>query len=259
MSATPPALPATPCGAREPWALGPAEPRLERGALHLWRADLRAVDDALRGLLSSDERARAARFARELDGVLWGRSRGVLRTLLGRYLRADPAALALASARYGKPRLDRGPSPHVDASKGDSAGRPPKLHFNLSHSRHLALYAFSATAPVGVDVQIAREGAAARRTDRVALAARTFGALQARQLEALEPKLREQEFLRLWTRYEAELKRRGTGIAGAGEDPAASQAADASCDLYELDVGPGAAAAVAVERPIGDLRCWGWA
>ncbi len=187
MSATPPALQPTPRGARQPWAPGPAEPRLERGALHVWRADLRSVDDALGGLLTTDERARAARFARELDGVLWSRSRGVLRALLGRYLRADPAALALASARHGKPHLDGSPSASVDAPERDSADPPPELHFNLSHSRHLALYAFSATAPVGVDVQLAREDTAAPRTDRVALAARAFGAEQARQLEALEP------------------------------------------------------------------------
>jgi 4'-phosphopantetheinyl transferase len=258
MSATPPALQPTPRGAREPWAPGPAEPRLERGALHVWRADLRAVDDALCALLSSDERARGARFAREPDGLLWGRSRGVLRTLLGRYQRADPAALALVSARYGKPRLDEAPSSHVGASEGDSADPPPELHFNLSHSRHLALYAFSATAPVGVDVQLARQDTVAQRTDRVALAARTFGAEQARQLEALEPALREQEFLRLWTRYEAELKRRGTGIAGAREEPATSPSAGAPSAVYELDVGPEAAAAVALERPAGELRCWSW-
>ena len=180
------------------WAPGPAGPLLIDSAVHVWRANLATVDDELISVLVREERERAARIARERERVLWRRSRGVLRALLARYLSVKPGALHIALGPNGKPEL---------------LGDP--LYFNVSHSGEIALYALARSGPVGIDVQLARPIDAARARDHVALARRALGAEPARRLALLEEPQREREFLRLWTRYEAELKRRGTGIGGA--------------------------------------------
>jgi 4'-phosphopantetheinyl transferase len=202
--------------------------------VHVWRADLGAVPEALAELLDGDERARAARFASARDAQRWRRSRGVLRALLGRYLTLDPASLRFATGEHGKPAL------------ADDA--PPQIAFNMSHSGQLALYAFSDAGAVGVDVERAR-----RPIDEVAIAARMLGGAEARRLQTLEPPARRREFLRVWTRYEAELKCLGRGIGGA--DPVIDVNRPA---LTELELGPSAAAAVATEQPARELRCWDW-
>jgi 4'-phosphopantetheinyl transferase len=243
------------------WKPGPAEPRLGDGALHVWRVDLTVVPAPLASLLSEEELARAAQMPSERGRELWSRSRGVLRTLLGRYLRTEAIAVGLRVDEHGKPTLS-----------GEHAASPP-LFFNLSHSQQLALYAFTATGPVGVDVEVARRADASpspstgsnrggtdepRRppTDHVALARRAFGEEPARKLLALEPARREGEFLRLWTRHEAELKRRGTGIGGGFEHGAHRPGYAPS--IVELDIGPHAAAALAHDPRVSELRLWEW-
>ena len=211
------------------WQPAPSEPRLSAGALHVWRVDLDGVNDDLLQLLSPDERARAARFAHDRAGRRWGRAHGLLRALLGNYLQADPRALAFTADPHGKPRL-----------------REPGPSFNLSHSQSLALFAFSASDAIGVDVEVDR-----RPIDEVAIAARTLGTKQAKRLQSLEPTPRRREFLRLWARHEAELKCIGTGIGRTSSIPV-----DPTLWVAELDVGPHAAAAVALERSPGELRCW---
>jgi 4'-phosphopantetheinyl transferase len=234
--------------AQDAWAPGPLHPLLADGAVHVWRADLTAVGGDLGELLCSEERARAERFLGERDRQLWTRSRGVLRALLGRYLRQDPSSLRFATGAHGKPALVEHDS-EPPATPPLSCARSPRLSFNMSHSGQLALYAFSEAGAVGVDIEGARQP-----SDEVAIAARVFGAAVARRLERLDPAARQREFLRAWVRHEAELKCLGVGIgrAHAGVDRRMLWVA-------ELDLGPSAAAAVAAERPARELRCWDWA
>jgi 4'-phosphopantetheinyl transferase len=235
------------------WSRGPTHPRLAAGAAHVWRADLALVRDGLVEVLSADERKRAAGTISDRERVRWSRSRGVLRELLGRYLGEDPRSIALAYGPHGKPEL------------ANAGGR---VFFNLSHSGDLALYAFTATGPVGLDVQVAREQTAGRKTDYVALARRAFGKDIARDLDELATGPGEEEFLRLWTRHEAELKWRDTGI-GAGAPahlnppvagkPVAAVDPPKSPWIVELDVGPRAAAALALRSQASEQRRWRYA
>jgi len=215
-------------------APGPLRPALAEGAVHVWRADLTTVGDDLSELLCSEERARARRFVNERDRELWGRSRGLLRALLGRYLQQDPSSLRFVTGEHGKPAL------------ADHAS--PELAFNMSHSGELALYAFSRAGDVGVDVEVAR-----RPINEVAIAERTLGASEAARLRDLDPETRRREFLRGWTRHEAEMKCLGVGIGGG--DGAVERGA---LWVAELELGAGAAGAVASERPAHELCCWIW-
>jgi 4'-phosphopantetheinyl transferase len=192
---------------------------MEDGVVEVWRADLARAGDEVAELLSPAEAARAARFVRRDDGVRWARGRGILRELLGEYLGADPRTLPIEVAADGKP--------HV-------AG---EVRFNLSHSAGVALYAFALRRSVGIDVEVGRP----RRIDPVALAARALGAEEAERLAALDPSEREAEFLRGWARHEARIK---CGVEAPW--------------IVELDVGPGAAAALAVQDGPCEVRRREW-
>jgi 4'-phosphopantetheinyl transferase len=222
-------------------------------------------------LLSPSEHERAERFAKDNHRRLWVRAHGALRALLGGYLRLDPRTLRFALGAHGKPTLV-GHLPGQPHSAHSAELSPSQLCFNLSHSGARALYAFTYEGPVGVDIEVSRRpsgertaygevrGArpafdqpARRPVDEVVIAARAFGREKARHLEALEPRVREREFLRAWVRREAALKCLGTGIG-------VSQTDSSKDDLWvtELDVGSSAAAAVALERPPDELRLWEW-
>jgi 4'-phosphopantetheinyl transferase len=167
----------------------------------IWRVDLREVGTEPARLLSMQERERAARIANPARRALWMRGRGVLRMLLGSYLKQPPHEIELRAGKYGKLALS-GP-----------AVKPGGFHFNLSHSGPLALYAFTPAAPVGIDLEIERERG--RERDDAALAERVFGIETARRLRELDGQARRREFLRLWVRHEAALKCLGTGLAGS--------------------------------------------
>jgi 4'-phosphopantetheinyl transferase len=229
------------------WEPGPPDPHLTDGVLHVWRADLDAVSGEVIELLSDDERARAESILSARKAQRWSRGRGVLRDLLGRYLETDPGTLRFRTGAHGKPTLAEG-CPGSAAASGCTTPGTAWFSFNMSHSRPLALYALAGTCAVGVDVEVVR-----RPLDEVAIARRAFGPSQSLRLEGVAPARREREFLRAWVRHEAELKFRGTGIRkGVRESDAAI------VWISELNVGPHAAAAVAVERRPRELRCWDW-
>lgn len=202
--------------------------------MHVWRADLRAVDDELGQLLCQQELARAARLLNHSARVRWMRCHGILRTLLAHYLGLDPRALQFSLGEHGKPALQ-------------SAGARP-LRFNLSHSGDLALYAVSGTMEVGIDVEVTR-----RRLDELAVAARVLGEAEAERLGALGPETRTREFLRSWVAHEAAVKCRGTGLGRRSEGSPAAGLWSA-----ELEIGPGAAAAVVAEEGPSELCLWDW-
>jgi 4'-phosphopantetheinyl transferase len=214
------------------WEPGPMRPQLAADVVDVWQADLAVGGGDVRGLLSDDERERAARFVRAEDGARWAHARGILRALLGRYAAADPRALCFAEGPHGKPRLD------------DEA-----ISFNLSHSSEVLLVAVARDREVGVDVELPR-----RSVDHVAIARRILAADEADRIEAIEdPQQREREFLRAWVRWEATLKCSGFGIGG-GNAPSAGP----EPWIRELAVGGPAAAALAVAAGPVVVRCWQW-
>jgi 4'-phosphopantetheinyl transferase len=229
------------------WPVGPDTPRLKEGVAHVWRADLRAVSDDVLAGLTADERKRAGSIHGERERMLWARSRAVLRELLGRYLQRAGGAVELAVGTHGKPEL-------VSADE-----LPAELFFNLSHSRHLALFAFSVDGPVGVDVQAAREERTRSNVDHIALARRAFGEHEAQRLSLVDPARREWEFLRAWSCHEAELKRVGTGIGPGDADDEGIADPTSSPWIVELGVGSLATAALALGWRPGELRRWSWA
>jgi 4'-phosphopantetheinyl transferase len=221
-------------------------PSLAPGVVHAWQARFGAEPGHLGALLSElphDERAGAARFAREDLRTRWSFARGLLRRVLASYLGAEPRALAFAIGAHGKPRLD----PASD------------VRFNLAHAGEHVLIAVARGREVGCDVERVDEGRALARLAHEILGPREIDAWQRAGADR-----RAELFYRAWTAKEAALKAAGVGItigpgvvevlAGGGERVVDSvEVAGARYALRELAPRGDAIAAVALEGDIADV------
>lgn len=175
-----------------------AERVLDANGVQIWRAWLDQPQwfaERLLPTLSADECARARRCRSERDRTRFVAGRGMLRVLLSRLMNFAPERITFRYGGQGKPAL-----------ADDCGGR--EIHFNVAHSRGLALYAISQGRRIGVDVEYA-DGTLA--CDHIA--ARFFSPRENKALGALPDNERRREFFRLWTCKEACLKARGDGIS----------------------------------------------
>lgn len=163
----------------------------------VWRVDLDVSDQLcadLRSVLSDHECQRADRFRVEPPRRQYTVARGTLRHILSRYLDTPPEEIGLSYGPQGKPQL-------TDATD------QPDICFNVSHSQDLALVAVARRKHVGVDVEhIDRE---VRHEE---LARRFFSAHEVAAMERMAPAERRIAFFACWTRKEAFLKAKGTGL-----------------------------------------------
>jgi len=230
------------------WRESAGSPALGPGAVHVWRVCPDAIldDPGLGEHLSAEERSQVGRFLHGSGQRSFAAHRGLLRVLAGRYLGADPASLAIRPGPHGKPEL---------AASG--GGEP--LHFSLSHTRGLSLFAFSGLGGVGVDVEFIDPD-----LDPERLAAWiTLPAARSRLLvcPAVE---RVAAFHSAWTLQEAWAKAAGLGLGRwldgpEGGGPGAERAETAAgLTVLPLDAGPGYAAAIAFPGEDVTLEGWRW-
>ena len=225
-------------------------PQLGAGEVHIWLAHLpiaRARLKEFAQLLSAEERERAARFRFATHQERSQIARGILRSLLGRYLGCDARAISFSCNAHGKPEL-------VDSA----------FHFNTSHSGDYAVFAITQAGRVGVDIeQLRRE-----MFEHEAIAQRHFAPGEQQQLSAVPEEERAAAFFRLWTRKEAFVKARGDGLFSGldqfetaldGTRLVSIRGARAddwwTCSLPDV---PGYAAAVVVNAPACTPHFWRW-
>ena len=180
------------------WSDAPSLLSLSRGEVHVWRAHLEQPPEVLQRLvrtLDTDEQTRAGRFHFEKHRRRFIVGRGVLRSLLGRYLDVRSEEVRFAYGPYGKPELD-------------TAHQAGALRFNASHSHELAVYAFVQDHDVGIDVEYIKEDFATQE-----IAERFFSASEVRVLRALPREEQAAAFFRCWTRKEAYIKAIGSGLS----------------------------------------------
>jgi 4'-phosphopantetheinyl transferase len=173
-------------------------PHLDRGEIHIWHARLNLIPPAVPNVLltlSSDERERAESFRFEKGRNQYAISRGILRTLLGEYLDVQPASLHFCYSSFGKPFLPP-----------DSVPYP--IHFSVSHSDGLAVFAFSRDQEIGIDLERIRP---TFEVERIAKAFLPPAELS--KLHSLAPSERPVEFFRQWTRLESCAKTHGIGLS----------------------------------------------
>jgi 4'-phosphopantetheinyl transferase len=239
-----------------PWPAAPAELRLVGHEIHVWASSLSVSSDVLTGLtatLSPLEKEHAGKFKFDLHRNRFIAGRGLLRTILGRYLQISPSKLDFAYSPQGKPALDL---------KSGGAG----LHFNLAHTEDLALFVVTRVGPVGVDVESIRP--VKEMSD---LVARFFSQRENELFQKLPTSTKPRAFFNLWIRKEALLKAAGEGIMCSlnlvevsflPDEPARVLAISgdsekaASWSLHALSPAPGFVGAVAIQARNTSLRCW---
>lgn len=239
------------------WPEAPEQPDCGADDVHVWRAYLNQdgmTAQSLADLLSPDEHQRAEQYHFQRDREHFIVARGILRTILSRYLNVPPGQLRFACNQYGKPALMR--------EAGDDG-----LRFNLSHANGLALYAVTFWREIGIDVEFVREDFAS-----LTIAKRFFSTDEVAMLHALPPKMRTSAFFSCWTRKEAYIKARGEGLSRPldcftvslvpGEPAALLRTGDdpeegPRWSLIEVYPKQGYRAALAVEGN-ADLHCWQW-
>jgi len=238
------------------WHTPPAQPRLvlTGNDIHVWRALLSCEEAVIRRLeasLSPDEKSRAGRFVfpRDRDHFIAGR--GILRVLLGTYLRRPAAEVGLAYEPGGKPVLRPG-------------GPDPPIRFNLSHAYGVAVYAFAIGREVGVDVEAVRPDG----TDDE-IAERFFSPREIAELRSLPHELRHEGFFLCWTRKEAYIKARGRGLRipldsfdvslTPGKPEELRSTDHDRWSLRSLQPAPGYVGAVVAEGKDWGMRLWDWA
>jgi len=186
------------------------------------------VVEQMASLLSSDETARAQRFRFDQDRSRYVMGRGILRILLGRQLAREPRELEFAYGANGKPFLAR-------TSRTSAGNDTDQLRFNVTHAEGLALFAFTRTGEVGVDVEMIRD-----LPDYDGVAAAAFLPVELALWRACPSSSQRPEFFAAWTRQEAVLKAVGSGLGGA-----ASLAMMSAFRVFLFNPAPGFSAALA--------------
>jgi len=164
-------------------------PRLDFGAVQVWRVDAAAA--AHNGLLwlLPDEVARARQMRPGLARDEFVAGRAVLRRLLARELGCQPKELRLRTGAAGKLAADG-------------------IDFNVAHSRGVVLIALSRAGAVGIDLE--HED---RTVEALDIARVSFHEEEIRWIEGVPEEQRAAVFFRCWTRKEAVVKADGRGLS----------------------------------------------
>jgi 4'-phosphopantetheinyl transferase len=240
------------------WFTPPDTLGLEYDQVHVWRVSLDvgvSQIESLHRLLAAEELTRARRYYFHKDRKRFIVGRGLLRVMLGRYLKADPKRLRFCYTLHGKPELAE--------ENGDEA-----ISFNLSHSDGLALYAFTRNRRIGVDLE-----AVSRHHGDERIPERFFSSREVSALRQLPADMQLEAFFNCWTRKEAYIKARGDGLSmpldqfdvslAPGEPAALLNTSEdpeeaSRWSLQSFVPAPGYVGALAVEGHDWRLNCWQW-
>ena len=165
--------------------------QLNNGEIHLWSAWFSAQDATFyRALLSEDEIRRADRFLVDKVRQHFIVGRGVLRTIIGRYVNVAPEKLSFNFGERGKPAINH-----------------PTLRFNLSHAADLLMLAILNDAEIGVDVEYIRP-----MREMQSVAHDNFSTQEFSAWDRLPEAQKQHAFYTIWTRKEAYIKATGDGF-----------------------------------------------
>jgi 4'-phosphopantetheinyl transferase len=217
-------------------------PALGASDIHLWRirfSDLSPRVGELSVILSEAEKSRASRYVHASDGGKFIVGRATLRMILAGYLGRRADQIPIDIAEFGKP--------YVPKSMNNNG-----LTFNLSHSGDLCLLAVSFGREVGVDIEKIRDDLAVEE-----LAIRYFARKEILELRALPAGLQRLGFFLCWTRKEAYVKARSSGLQIPLDQFEVSLTPDRPAELHgdlggdwtvqSLDPGPGYVGALVAE------------
>jgi 4'-phosphopantetheinyl transferase len=174
-----------------------AKDGMEENTVHIYLASLYLSDPqihALFKLLSPEEKNRAKRYRFEQDRVLYIARHGILRILLGNYIKCEPDQIQFTKNTYGKPYLK-----HMDHNK--------QFYFNISYSNGLGVFAFTANQEVGVDIEFIKN-----IPEVNSIVDNYLSSQEKNKFKKLSKIQRENLFYEYWTRKEALVKGIGMGL-----------------------------------------------
>ena len=172
--------------------------RLQTDSIDIWAADVDRSGIEIQhyaGLLSDEESARSAKFRATRHRKCYIVRHGILRELLSAYLSCRPSELKIFTDSKGKPYVV------------DSVLETP-LQFSMSHSAGLAVFAFSRSAAIGVDIERIFGFPELRE-----IASQHFTPAEIKEVDCCPESNRVEVFFKLWARKEAVLKANGEGLA----------------------------------------------
>ena len=237
------------------WIPPPESAVLVANEVHVWKVPLHASPPrlaALRDALSPEEHSRSHTYRFQEDRQRFVVARGSLRTILARYLHANPAELYFAVSQIGKPALH----PNLNS----------RIQFSLSYSGDRAVFALTQRCDVGVDIEQIR---AECPVDCVAEL--FFSDQEQAMFRSVPACLRHRAFFACWCRKEAVLKALGYGLPLGLHRPEVSMAfrepvrplsahhlavKAQECSIVDLGLGDEYAGAVALKMPSPILRYW---
>jgi 4'-phosphopantetheinyl transferase len=180
------------------WCSPPDSLTLGLDEVHVWRASLNSTAaevKILKHTLMAEELRRAGRYHFQKDREHFIVARGLLRTILGRYLDVEPGQVRFCYGAHGKPALEVEPGEDT-------------LSFNLSHSHGLALFAVSRGRELGIDLEYVQAHLA---DDQIT--ERFFSPREVELLRGLPKDVQREAFFIFWTRKEAFIKATGKGLS----------------------------------------------
>lgn len=217
--------------------------RLSTAEVHVWIIDNVIASAVCDRLLSPDELSAAKRLT-GINQVRFKQRRGVLRSILGRYLAERPNSLELRVATHGKPYVNHG-----------------EVQFNLSHSHDVVAIAVAQNNELGIDIEELRPIA-----DSASIADKFFNRTEIVAITRASPSIAHKIFLDIWTRKEAILKAAGVGITDGLNVSVPTQdrlraneviieLSKGPCQLYlyDLRLGPRLVGALASHVPVQSI------
>jgi 4'-phosphopantetheinyl transferase len=231
--------------------------KLDSDLVHVWVADLDPDASRMKRCmqnLSLDERERARKFHFRRDRDRFIAARGLLRSILGRYLHIEPQGIRFRYGPQGKPAIQE--------THGSN------IFFNVSHSHDRVLYAIARGREVGIDIELIRDDISLEN-----VVVRFFSTRELVTLRALSPHTRGKAYYTSWVRKEAYMKATGRGLSFSldqletfslpGEPEECFQVRKSPDEaspwhIRDLSLGPDYAAALAVEGDYAGHEYWRW-
>jgi len=168
---------------------------LKDDEIHVWQLnlcnDLFTEIELYSTYLSNDEMEMANRYKFDDLRKCYIVRRYFLRYLLSKYLNCDIAGIRFDYNTYGKPFI-----------KG------VEIHFNMSYSRDIVLFAFNWIHEIGIDIEFLNSD-----FSNLDIARHFFTIKESNELEKLDAIDFFSAFYTCWTRKEAYLKSKGKGLS----------------------------------------------
>jgi 4'-phosphopantetheinyl transferase len=172
--------------------------KIDCDELHVWRAPIAlplARVETLASCLDADEIARAGKFHLEKDRSRYIAAHGLLRSILSMYLGIESSRIRFSYKENGKPMLQE--------PCGDD-----RLHFNLSHSEDVCVFAVARGSEVGIDIERIRRDVAVED-----IAENFFSPRERFLLRSMPAAFRHDAFFVWWTCKEAFAKATGEQLS----------------------------------------------